>query len=849
VSRRASEGQEGLVDRILTASSRYPVPAIALAALVCLGASLFLPDLERDLRMEKMFPDGRPERVAYDAFEKTFGRDDVTAFCVVELGGDSVLSAESMIRIRALTAGLTDIHYKEFEKLPLVDAESIVSLSDAPIARTPGDGTVEVGPLYDPATRPYDPAEAEALVAGQPALEGRLISRDRKLCAFWIVVDPGAQEALGTDVARIAFAKSIRRYFSQEGALQPGDKAWLDGRAITNHNTYRMIQADRKVFLIAFGLMLLVLFIAFRRLLPAVIAVTTVALSCLVTFGFMAATGIPITLLSTTIPVMVLVVCVGDAVHLLTRYEQERLKGGEPRVALELALREVGRACFYTSATSAVAFGALSQSNFEMVRQMGIPIAFGVMVAYVLTFLILPPLLAHWTGAAGGAARSVAALQRPLGGLSALIAKRPAVIVVGFVLLLGADLALLPSLSRETRMLHDFDEDDPVLQTRIFLEERMDGAIPLELLIDTGEVGAGHDPAVQRGLLSLGEALRAKEFRERGVLHVLSSADYIADAYHTLYDRDPAKKGVLPKDRAGVAQIQALYWIGGTDPTTAYVDNVDAPRQLRLGLRIKNLYTTEFFALSAAVEAEAKKHLPEGTTVQITGASLMSQLIQDMLSAEMIRTVGSAILAVMVLVLISFRSLRLAILALVPNLLPLLLIAGCLVLTGTSLSMTTTMVFAIVFGISVDDTIHFVAGYAERRELPNAVELTLRETGSSLTLSSLALVLGFGVLLLSAFPPNRTFGAMVAATVVLALMGDLVLLPALIVLWRRIFGKSDPDSPSPDSPSPEPASAELASAEPTSPELGGQEGLSELPEAEALPREEPPLAEPGDLAL
>lgn len=832
--------REGVVDRILTGSARYPWPALILAVLICLGAAWFLPELKRDLRMEKMFPDGRPERVAYDAFEETFGRDDVTAFCVVELGGSSVLETETMIRIRELTKGLTEIDYKG---IPLVDAENVVSLSDAPVARTPGDGTVEVGPLYDPETRAYDPAEAEALVAGQPALEGRLISRDRKLCGFWVPVDPGAQDALGTDKARVRFAEAVRLYFSQAGAvehfsqpgaLKPGDTAWLDGRAITNHNTLRMMQADTRVFYpLAFGLMLLVLLVAFRRLLPAWIAVTTVTLSCGVTFGFMAATGIPVSLLSTTIPVMVLVVCIGDAVHLLTRYEQERLK--EEEGALERALREVGRACFFTSATSAVAFGALSQSNFEMVRQMGIPIAFGVLAAYVLTFLILPPVLVWWPKSAGGAARSVAALQRPLGGLAALIAKRPALIVVGFVVLLGADLALLPSLSRETRMLHDFDEDDPVLQTRIFLEERMDGAIPLELLIDTGEPGAGHDPAVQKALLSLGESLRSKEFRERGVLHVLSSADYLADAYHTLYDRDPAKKGVLPDDRAGIAQLQALYWIGGTDPTTAYVDNVDAPRQLRLGLRIKNLYTKDFFALSAAVEAEAKKHLPEGTTVQITGASLMSQLIQDMLSAEMIRTVGSAILAVMILVLISFRSLRLAILALVPNLLPLLLIAGCLVLTGTSLSMTTTMVFAIVFGISVDDTIHFVAGYAERRALPDAVEVTLRETGSSLSLSSLALVLGFGVLLVSAFPPNRTFGAMVAATVVFALLGDLVLLPALITLWRRIFGKNDESS------------RDTSSGD--GPDSGSQEGLGELAEPKALPGEEPPLAEPGDLAL
>ncbi|MBL4849246.1 MAG: MMPL family transporter [Planctomycetes bacterium] len=822
--------KEGRIDRLLTWPARSPGLSVGLALLICVVSLFSISDLKRDLRMEKMFPDGRAERIAFDEFEGIFGRDDVTAICVVELDGAPVLGANSIARIRSLTQGLTDLDYKG---IPLVDAEGIVSLSDAPVARTPGDGTVEVGPLFDPETRAWDPVEAERLVSGNPALEGRLISRDRKLCGFWVPLDPGAEAALGGEKARLRFAEAIRTYFSKEGALKAGEVAWLDGRAITNHNTLLMMQADTRLFYpLAFGLMVLVLYVAFRRVLPALLAVVTVALSCVVTFGFMAACGIPMSLLSTTIPVMILVVCVGDAVHLLTRYEQERRKSGDARLALESALREVGRACFFTSATSAVAFGALSQSKFEMVRQLGIPIAFGVLVAYVLTFLLLPPLLSRWPGAAGGAARSVQALERPLAALSRVIARYPGRILIGFVLLLGADLALLPSLSRETRMLHDFDEDDPVLKTRIFLEKRMDGAIPLEILIDTGRDGGGHDPAVQRGLLALGESLRSERFRELGVLHALSSADYLADAYHTLYDRDPAKKGRLPDTSAGMAQIQALYWIGGTDPTTSYVDSVDAPRKLRLGLRIRNLYTTDFFRLTAEVEAEAKKHLPEGVTVQLTGASLMSQLIQDLLSSEMLRTVGTAIVAVMLLVLISFRSLRLTLMALVPNLLPLLLIAGCLVLTGTSLSLTTTMVFAIVFGISVDDTIHFVAGYAQRRDSPDAVEATIRETGSSLVLSSLALVLGFSVLLVSVFPPNRIFGAMVAGTVVFALLGDLVLLPALIVLWRRTFGKAKSAPP-----------AELApSGAPIGSALGAEESAGEVAEPEPLPGEEPPLA-------
>lgn len=822
--RSAKGAWSARIDGLLVWPARRPRLAVTLALLIVAGAAAFFPRLTRDVRMEKIFPDGHPARIAFDRFEVAFGHDDTTALCVLELSPEpaeqDVLSLASMERIHSLTLALADLEAPpdrspQGARVPLVDGERLVSLSDAPVARTPGDGTVEIGPLYDPETRPYDPAEAASLVSGRPSLEGRLVARDRRLCAFWVPLDPGAEAALGGEPARIAFAVALRRFFSQAkgGALHPGERAWLDGRAITNHNTLLMMKADTQVFYpLAFGLMLVVLLLAFRRLLPALLAVVTVALSSVVTFGFMGAVGIPLSLLSTTIPVMILVVCVGDAVHLLTRFEQERLATAAPQAALDSVLREVGRACFFTSATSAVAFGSLCASQIELVRQLGVPVAFGVLVAFVLTFLLLPPLLVAFPGAAGGAARSVASLERPLARLAGVIERRPGAVVLGFALLLGADAALLPRLSRETRMLHDFDEDDPVMATRIFMEERMDGAIPLELVIDSGRPGGGHDPALQQALLALGTTLRSERFRELGVLHVLSSADYLSEAYATLYDRDPSKLGRLPESAAGIAQLQALYWIGGVDPTRAYVDSVDAPRELRLGMRIKNLYSSDFHTLEAAVRAEATAQLPAGVELHLTGASLMSQLIQDTLTREMVSTVGTAFLAVMLLILLCFRSLRLALLALLPNLLPLLLIAGCMVLSGTALSLTTTMVFAIVFGISVDDTIHFVAGYAHRRDEPQAVAKTLRETGSSLVLSSLALVLGFSVLLVSAFPANRTFGAMVAGTVVFALLGDLLLLPALLVLWGRRRGS------------------------------GGKEGLGELAQPEALAGQEPPLA-------
>ncbi|MCA8923246.1 MAG: MMPL family transporter [Planctomycetes bacterium] len=760
---------QGALERALVLSLRYPRASVFGVCALTVAFACCIPWLQRDVRMEKIFPDEHPLRAIHDAFRATFGSDDTTAFCVVELPYD-VLSQRGIRRVHALT--------EQLAQLRCVDPERLTSLSSAPLAKVRGVD-VEVSPVYTPEEdATWNPEAQWALLRTNPAVMNRLLSEDRRLAGFWIPLAPGDE----SESARREFGLTLLEFFSPEGALAAGETGYLEGFAVSNVRVLKLMDSDLRAFFpLAFALIFLALGAVFRRLVPTLLALVTVGLSTVWTLGFMGLTGFPLSFLSTVIPVMVLVVCVGDAIYLLTRFRQE-LADRLPAAAMRAAVEEVGRACLFTSLTTACGFASLATSRAEIVRELGIPVAFGVLAAYLTTFALLPPLVLWLSPTAlAQAARKGPRKVNPLGWVARAIRRRPLVVVVASTLLVLGDLALLPP-SRETRMLNDFDEDDPLVVTRDFFEERMGGAVPLELVIDAGE--RAFDPAVQRGLLALGEELRGPALRGEGVLYALSLADFLSDAYLTMNERDPAVAGTLPDSPEALAELHFLYWFSGEDPTEAYVDSVDDPRQLRLQMRIENLYTTRFYALLERVDAAAQRHLPEGVSWKLTGASVMNQVIQSTLTEEMTRTVGTAFVLVFLLIVVFFRSPTLAALAILPNLLPLLLLGGLMVVSGTALSLSTSVLFAIVFGISVDDTIHVVAGLQHRDGLndPEGIVQTLEETGVALLLSSVVLVLGFSVLLASEFPANRLFGAMVSAAIGFALAGDLLLLPALLFL-------------------------------------------------------------------
>ncbi|RMG15676.1 MAG: hypothetical protein D6731_07940 [Planctomycetota bacterium] len=761
---------------VARAALRWRRSALALVILATAFFACFLPGLRVDPDLEKTFPERDPRLAEYRAAREVFGADEDVALCVVEFPG-SVLELEGMERVHQLTEAL--------RAAPWVDEERLVSLSSAGFVRVDEEGGIDVGPLYEPSRRAgWDPAALDRRLAAHPAFDQRLVSRDRRLAGFWVPMAPGARG----EEDREAFVASLRRFFSPGGALRPGERAFLEGTAVAREELEASILGDTwRLLPLAFLALLGALALLYRELTAPLLALLVVGASVTWTVGGMSLFGVPFGTLSACIPVMVLVSSVGDVVHLLSRYRLELRRGRAQPTAVESAVLHVTGPCLLTSLTTAAGFASLGLSQVAVLREFGLPVACGVLAAFLVTLGGLPALLLWLPAPRPG--RGAGPLARVGAFADRASARRPwALVLATLGLVLGSALCL-PSLSREARLLDDLDPDSSLVRTRRLLEERFGGAASLDLVVDAGAPGAALRPEVERGVLALTETLRGEEFRAQGVLSAISLPDFLSDAYRTWNAAeegggDGGRAPALPDTAEALAQLHFLFWFSDRDPTAGLVDDASDPRRLRVRLRLRDGTTSEFFALAKRVEAAARRCLPGDVDVRLTGTTYMARLVSESLVREMLESALCAVALVGGLVWAFFGSFRLAALGVLGSALPLVLVLGVMALTGTPLTLSTSIVFALAFGISIDDTVHLLSGYRQRcaRGPRRALSAALRESGQALVYSTLALVLGFGVLGASSFPANRVFAALLALTLVLALAADLFFLPALLRL-------------------------------------------------------------------
>ena len=456
------------------------------------------------------------------------------------------------------------------------------------------DGWLRVEPLFQPAeAAAWDRDDFAQRLLRHPVYRDQVLGADGKTCCFVVPLDPLSVSPEN----RSRLVTFLRQYF--EGITEPGQEFRLDGIVVTKDTVLGLMASDSRVYyptaLLALIVMLLLLF---RNLAAAMLTTLVVSLSVLWTLGFMALTGIPLNLVSTAMPVLILVAGVGDAVHLLTRFRQLLNVRGDARAALSEAVSEVGLACLLTSITTAAGFWSLSLAGVAVLREFGLPVGVGIMSAWVISFALLPPAILGL--------KTLSRIHvRPAGesllgkGCWWLVSRHTGKVVAVSALVLAVALAMVPRVRVESRMLEDFGDDSPLQQTRRFVEERMGGVSTLEVILRrpadalpalaggvTGAAGAGSadgrmlDPDVLTAVDRLEERLREPALADLGVLNSLAITDYVKDMLHILSEREPGSF-VLPETRAGAAQLLLLY--EGARPSDPTEDFLRAPHLGRPG--------------------------------------------------------------------------------------------------------------------------------------------------------------------------------------------------------------------------------------------------------------------------
>jgi predicted RND superfamily exporter protein len=634
-------------------------------------------------------------------------------------------------------------------------------------------GRVVVAPLVplDRAPTDADVRALEDVLASDPLVHRRLVSDDRRVAVLAAVPAPSATRDEVERLVRTALARLSR-------VPPPVGHASLSGLPTLRVTMLDALHADQAllVLLAALG-SLVVLALGTRSVAGVVLPMGTVGITIAMTLGAMSLTHVPLDLLTNMIPPLLVTIGLAEAVHMVLRYEDELARlGGDREKAAVATLEAMWLACFVTTFTTAIGFGALMLQETEALRRFGLVAGVASMVAYVVTVLFVPTMLPSMRVRPTPAATPAPdALDRLISILARRAAAHPwATIGVSAALFVGS-LAIARGVTVDSTLLDQFDDRSDVARVMHVLERELDGVRRLSIMLEA-PAGTFHGA---HGLDDL-RALEASVADRDGVLRATSAADLALEA-RALVTGDSTTRQEPLHDDAEVRGLFTLLDAGGSDgdaPLTRFV-TADGSAA-RIEVRLADRGAARILAMLEQVQAEARA---AGFTVAFAGEAYDGSRGLD----RIVRSLGSftsAIVAIFVVMMLLFRSVRLGLLSIPPNLLPLAMTLAYMVLRGIALHAATVIVFTVTAGLLVDGATHVIARFREERAHGGTVEevlfRTMATSGRGVVLSSLTLLLGYGALLFSAFEPVRLFGELSGVAIACALVAQLVLLPAVL---------------------------------------------------------------------
>ncbi len=760
-----------MLERLCRTLLRWRGAVLVTAALLAVLAALIGLGIRFEFSFTQFFPSRQqPVVERYFQFMERFGRDDRLAVLALSPVQGDIYRAEVLSDLAELTTALA----------ALDGVERVTSLASARLPTDSEQGLV-ARPLYD-ASDGVDEAELAAVraaVASNPLVGGQLVSVDGRAAALIVELDPrdirapgplGDADPVLSAAAALADARLSADLYTWHLGGVPAVRAGYIG--LLAQETWRLLLA-------AAGILALALLVLFRSWRAVFLPLATVLLSTLLSVAALVISGHGFTLMSTLIPAVVLIIGIADSVHFLARFQEEREQGHCVDTAIVATFKHLAVACLLTSATTAVGFLALGVSAIGVVADFGVFAALGVMLAYLVTVLVMPPLLSVLPIASAHSLASTA--KQPTGRFLALhfrlADRRARRVVLGFLLVAGALAGWSRlALSRNSYFVDDLDPGHPLVAGTRFIEQHFGGILPLEVVIE-GPAGLADDPAALALCARVARHLEARP--EIGA--VLGYAEVMTALSEAL-----AGDRSLVESRAGLAQLRLLAEGADGDLLGRFVG--PGGRSLRVSARVADLGSSAMEPLLSALNRELPAladGLPE-LRVELNGFTPAALWVNRYMVDQLFYGFALAFLVITLMTGLLFRSPLTALVALLPNLIPLIGVLAWMSLFNIALKPTTAIIFSVSFGLGVDNTIHFLTRFRgelrDGRDARRALSRTLAGTGRGILFASLVLALGFTAVLFAQLGTSANFAALTIVTIASAQIAVLLLLPCLL-LW------------------------------------------------------------------
>ena len=699
----------------------------------------------------------------YKERAQLFGSDEVV---VIAFEDDNLLSTDTLSRLRAVVDRVADI-----KEVARVD-----SVLDA--RRISGDGeTLKVTAYADEAlARPARARELLAELVEDPFARGLVVSTDGRSGA--VMVELKWDDTRPAERGPLIIAE-IEKIFVEEGFAQ--DRLHRIGVMAVLSEIVDQTQFNlSRLFPFVLVILLVVVWVMFRRLWPVLITGGVGAVSVAWTMAFSILLDPNISILAAMVPAVVLIVSFSDVIHLCSAYLLELSRDKPKAQAIRDSGADVGKACLFTSLTTFAGFVSLSLIPAPVFRLLGLVLGFGVGVALLLAMTLSPIMFSFmrqpkpWRT---GRKRSVqGVLDGFLKAVERVATGRPRSTVAAFAVLLALSIAGLTQLEIDTDFTKRLDEENRVRQDEKYFEDNFGGSLTIEFYIDTPEEGGLLDPERYALIADFIEELEQMPEIDRA-----ASIVEVLDRVHREM-APPGKRGRPPGSRELLAQYLLLFEMSSEGYDLDRLIDFDRKTMRILasvpGKAVRESYETgcDAFALAGPVLAAGVEVEPTG------GIYLIGHWLENIVAGQR-NGILVAFLSIAVMMMIGLASVRAGLWSMVPNLLPLLALGGYVGFAYDKIDSDALALGMIAIGIGVDDTIHFLMRLrlesARTDNVKEALARAFHFSGRAIVITTVVLVAGFSPFVLSDYFPLRIFGTLLPFCLVVALVADLFLVTAL----------------------------------------------------------------------
>ncbi|MCE2572299.1 MMPL family transporter [Motilimonas eburnea] len=753
-----------------------PIISLLITMLIVFSFGFGTSKLFFDGDYRVFFGDDNPQLLAFEQMQNVYSKSDSVSFIIAPKSG-KVFTRETLNQVHEMTEAAWQTPY----------STRVDSITNYQHTQAEADDLLVEDLLLEPET--LDPAKIEQIrqiALTEPNLVNKLIGSAGDVTIINVTVQLPEIDPLTEGPAVAHFAKELQAQFHQR---YPDTEIRLSGLVMLNDAFATYAQNDSSTLVPAmFLLILIMLAILLRSVLGTLASLAVIITTIAATLGVSGWLGIALTTPTVNVPTIVMTLAVADCVHIISSLLLAMRNGQTKQQAIYTSLAQNVKPVFITSATTAIGFLSLNFSDSPPLRDLGNLVAVGMLFAFLFSVTLLPALLSLMP-------IKVAAKTKPSNAMTRfanwVIAKQKPVLVCGLLIVAGLA-SQVPNNQVNDDSLKYFSTDTTFRQDSDYMAQHISGMTSLEFSLESGQSNGINHPEFLADLAAFTTWLRQQPETD----HVSSLSDTVARLNKNMHGDDPAQYR-LPTQQELAAQYLLMYEMSlpyGLDLNNQI--NIDKSAT-RVVATFKNLGSNEILALEQRANDWFATQAPH-IKVSISSTSSMFAHVGERNMSSMLMGTAFALVLISALLGFALRSWRLGFISLLPNILPGLAGFGLWSLVSGEINLALSIVSSLTLGIVVDDTVHFLSKYQHARKQgqssEQAVIYAFNNVGRALLITTLVICVGFAVLTQSNFALNADMGLLTAIVVFIALVIDLLILPAFLLVFDRTPATAKPST-------------------------------------------------------